>query len=238
MTTTHLPAQVKREHARRPRRGFAPLMYRLYYSPGSASLAPHWMLLELGAPHELVRVDIGAGDHRSTAYLSVNPLGLVPAMEVEGQIVTESAALLMLLAERHPEGGLAPTTQDLARAKWLETMLDLSTTLLPAMREWLFPGALPASDLAVSRRLVEARVARIWTRLAMRLREQQYLAGDRVTTADLLGVMAMRWARRMPRPATDWPELDDYAGRLRARPAFAELCRREGLTEWGPTSSG
>lgn len=213
-------------------------MYRLYYSPGSASLAPHWMLLEVGAPYELVRIDIAAGDHRAPAYLSVNPLGLVPAMDVDGEIVTESAALLMLLAERHPASEMAPARNAPGRAKWLEAMLELSTTLLPAMREWLFPGALPAADLEVSRGLAEARVASVWARLANRLSEQEYLAGDRITTADLLGVMAMRWARRMPRPATDWPELDRYARRLRARPAYAELCRREGLTDWGPTASG
>jgi glutathione S-transferase len=44
--------------------------------------------------------------------------------------------------------------------------------------------------------------------------------------------MLMRWSRNMPRPVDDWPQLHDYARRMKDRPAFAETYRREGLADW------
>ena len=82
------------------------MSYLLFYAPGTASLAVHWMLIELGVPFEAELVDIKA--ERSEAYLRLNPAGRVPTLVVDGTPVSESAALLMLLAERHPEGGFAP----------------------------------------------------------------------------------------------------------------------------------
>ena len=58
-------------------------MYTLYYSPGTASMCVHWMLIELGEPHELVKVDIEAGEHRKPEYLKLNPSGVVPTPSME-----------------------------------------------------------------------------------------------------------------------------------------------------------
>jgi glutathione S-transferase len=53
-----------------------------------------------------------------------------------------------------------------------------------------------------------------------------------VPTLDFLATMLMRWSRNMPRPATNWPALANYAARMKSRPSFRELYSREGLTEW------
>ena len=78
------------------------MTYTLYYSPGAASLAVHWMLIELGVPFEAELVDIDAGAQRSPDYLRMNPSGRVPTLVIDGVPHGESTALLMLLAERHP----------------------------------------------------------------------------------------------------------------------------------------
>src|SRR5690242_14803037 len=83
-------------------------MYILYYSPGTASMVVHLLLLELGAPHELRRVDLDAGGQRDPAYLKLNPGGVVPTLIVDGEARCEAAALALLLAERHPEARLSP----------------------------------------------------------------------------------------------------------------------------------
>src|SRR6476659_4859785 len=87
-----------------PERGTG--MYTLYYSPGRASLAIHWMLIELGVPFEARLVDFAINAQKSPDYLRLNPEGMVPTLVVNGEARTESAALALLLAERHPEGGL------------------------------------------------------------------------------------------------------------------------------------
>ena len=81
-------------------------MYILYYSPGRASLAIHWMLIHLGVLFEARQVDFAAKAHKDPEYLRLNPDGMIPTLVVDGAPRTESAALALMLAERHPEGGL------------------------------------------------------------------------------------------------------------------------------------
>jgi hypothetical protein len=64
-----------------------------------------------------------------------------------------------------------------------------------------------------------------------------WIAGDRLSTVDLLAIMLMCWLRNMSRKATAWPCLEPYISRLRALLSFVELNAREGLTHWSnPTS--
>ena len=78
-------------------------MYTLYYCPSTASMVVHLALLEIGAPHELKLVDFESQQQKDPAYLALNPHGVVPTLIIDGKPYIESAALLMLLAERHPE---------------------------------------------------------------------------------------------------------------------------------------
>lgn len=82
-------------------------MSTLYYSPGAASLLVHWLLIELGLPHSLSRVDMQAGEQKRPEYLAINPHGVVPAfVEDDGTVRIEAAAIAMTLADR--AGRLAP----------------------------------------------------------------------------------------------------------------------------------
>lgn len=206
----------------------------LFYAPGAASLAVHWMLIELGVPFEARSVDLDAGQQRQADYLALNPSGRVPTLILDGEPVRESAALLMLLAERHPEAGYAPAPGDPGRARWLELMVYLANNLLPPMRDWFYAekDGDPAHAEAV-RALARRRIEQGFDRLDAELAGgRPYLLGEALTTADFLALMLMRWSRNMPKPATSWPNLSAYVQRLRARPAFIETCAREGLTEW------
>ena len=209
------------------------MSYKLYYSPGSASHAVHWMLIELGVPHELVRIDVETGANREPSYLRLNPAGRVPTMIVDGVARTESAALLMLLAERHPEHMLAPLPGSADRAEWLETMVLLANSGLPAMRDWFYADrdGEPVHADGI-RRLAQGRIEALLERMDRNLAGRAWLVGDRLTTADLLGTMIMRWSRNMPSPATDWPNLAPYVTRMRSRPSFIALYAREGLADW------
>jgi len=209
-------------------------MYTLYYSPGSASFAVHWMLIELGEPHELKKVDLEAGEHRQADYRKLNPNGLVPTLIVEGTPLFESAALLMLLAERHPQAGFAPPVGSPQRGVYTTWMFHLSNTLQAAYRDWFYPeqqagaGAADAVKTA-ARTKIEAGWDRVETQIDA---SGPYIAGARVGAVDFLGTMLMRWSRNMPKPATEWATLANYVARMKARPSFKTLYSREGLTEW------
>jgi glutathione S-transferase len=210
------------------------MTYTLYYAPGTASMAVHWALIEMGVPFKAVSLDFDAGEQKRASYLKLNPAGRVPALVIDGQSHGESAALLMLLAERHPGAQLAPPPGDPRRAKWLETMVFLANGVLPAMRDWFYADkdGEPAGAAAV-RDLARRRIEGAWTRLDYELGDgRRYLIGDEPGCVDFLAAMLMRWSRNMVKPASDWHALRPYVTRMAALPSYAELCEREGLTPW------
>lgn len=209
------------------------MTYTLYWSPATASMAVHWMLLELGAPHEMVRVDLEGKQHKSAEYLKLNPNGVVPTLVVDGVPRYESAALVMLLAERHPEAGFSPALGTPARADYLMWMIHLANTLQPAYRAWFYPDEpAGAANEAPVKAAARARIEATWDRVAAHLAGRTYMTGDAISALDFYATMLMRWSRNMPTPATTWPAIATYAARMKARPSFQALYEREGLTEW------
>lgn len=208
-------------------------MYTLYYSPGSANLVVHLALLEIGAPHQLERVDISKGENRSAQYLAINPSGIVPTLIVDGQPHTEAAALAMLLAERHPAAGLAPAPGSAGRADYLQWMFYLANTLQPLFRQWFFPtDHLPAAADTI-KEAARIGIEKCWVKLDAHLAAHgPHVLGDTFSLADLYALMLMRWSRNMPRPATSWPAIAALATRLKARPSWPRVNAAEGLTEW------
>lgn len=207
-------------------------MYTLYYSPGSAAMLVHLMLLETGAPHVLARVDLEAGEQRSPVYLALNPHGKVPTMIVDGAPYAEAAALAMLLAERHPEAQLAPAPGEPARAACLQWMFHLANTLQPAFRLWFYPRE-GGGDEAAVKDAARARIEAAWARLDAHLAARgPHALGERCSVVDLYATMLMRWSRNMPKPATAWPHLAALAARIKARPAWQRLCKIEELADW------
>lgn len=205
-------------------------MLQLYYSPSTASLVVHWFLIELDLSHELVLIDTEKGDQKSPAYLAINPAGVVPTLAIDGKPVTEAAAILMHLADLHP--GFAPPLGE--RAAYYQWMCFCANTLQPAYRAWFYPTE-PAGDAHVDavKAQARARIEGAWARVEAHLAAGgPYLLGAQVTAVDLMLTMLMRWSRNMPKPAHTWPALAAFAARMKARPAFREVYRREGLTDW------
>jgi glutathione S-transferase len=210
------------------------MSYTLYYAPGAASLAVHWLLIETGAPHTLVKVDTASGEHKRPEYLAMNPNGVVPTLLIDGRAHYEAAALCLHLAEAFPAAGLLPAPGTAARIDAVQWMFNLANMVQPLLRNWWYPHE-PAGEAqadAVRERL-DARVGAQWDRIDAHLAAHgPYLLGDAPCAADFFLTMLMRWTRGMPRPATDWPHLAALAQRMKARPSFQALYTAEGLTEW------
>lgn len=209
-------------------------MYVLYYSPGTASMAVHQALLEIGAPYELRKVDIDALEQKSDEYLRLNPNGLVPTLIVDGAPFYECAALLLILAERHADIALAPAPDDPQRPVFLQWMVHIANTLQPAFRQWFYPQdfASPEHEKE-SKAFARQRIEAAWERLDAHLSARgPYVLGERFSVVDLYATMLMRWSRNMPRPATTWPALDALAQRVKARPSWQRLYALEQLSEW------
>jgi glutathione S-transferase len=209
-------------------------MYTLYYSPGTASMVVHLALLEIGVPYRLELVDFEKDVQHSAEYLKLSPHGVVPTLVIDGKPMTESAALLMILAERHPEARLAPPIGTPEHQEWTQWIVYLSNTLASAYRLWFYPR-----DLGVAEHppeihdAIQRKIETVWNRLDAHLSAHgPYLLGDEFSGADLLLTMHMRWSRNMPRPVTEWPALKKLADLVRARASWKKLYEIEGLREW------
>jgi glutathione S-transferase len=112
-------------------------MLTLYFAPGSSSMAVHIALHEIGAPFEGKPMSFKKNDMRSPEYLALNPEGKVPMLVVDGQPLTEVAAILFYLAKRYPEAGLLPRDDIEADARALSWMSFAASTLHPARRHGL-----------------------------------------------------------------------------------------------------
>ena len=209
-------------------------MYTLYYSPGTASMVVHLALLEIGAPHELRLLDFAADAQHDPDYLKLNPRGVVPTLVIDGRAYFESAALLMLLAERHPEAQLAPAPGTPERAAWYQWIVFLSNTLMSTYRLWFYPPELGATEhTPEARAAIQRKIEGVWDQLDAQLAAHgPYLLGAGFSGADLLLTMLMRWSRNMPRPVDQWPALKRLADLVRARPSWKRLYEIEGLQEW------
>jgi glutathione S-transferase len=206
----------------------------LYGSKSTASLVVHWLLIELGIGHDLQMLDFGTREQKSPEYLALNPQGRVPTLVVDGQPVTEAAAIVMHLADLHPQAGLSPAVGTSERAQYYRWMFFCANTLQPAYRDWFYPTE-PAGEACVEAAKAQARaeLESAWQQVADHLEANgPYLLGERRSAADFLLTMLMRWSRNMPRPTDSWPVLHAHAARMKALPSFAETYRREGLTDW------
>lgn len=217
--------------------------YHLFHSPGACSLAPHIVLEMLAetcdVAWEPVRVVIADGAHRQPEYLSVNPRGRVPALRFHdatgaGQILTESTAILLFLAQRHPEAGLLPS-EPLGFIRAVETLSWLATTMhqtgvRPVFRPERFTTA---SDKAAHEAIAEqgrATVRAGYAELDARLAGRRFAMGDAFSVVDAMLVVHYRWGNRCAIDMRrDYPNFAAQVDGLRAIPAVARAIAREGI---------
>ncbi|MET0405032.1 MAG: glutathione S-transferase family protein [Cystobacter sp.] len=206
----------------------------LYGSPSTASLVVHWLLIELRIEHELIQLDFDRHEQKSPEYLALNPQGRVPTLLLDGQVLTESAAIALHLADLHPQSSLAPAPGTPERAAYYRWMFFCAYTLMPAYRDWFYPGepAGPDNTDAVQK-TARAFLEKAWQEVDAHLADKgPYLLGEHRSAADFVLTMLMRWSRNMPRPTDTWPALHRHAQLMKALPSFREVYKREGLTDW------
>lgn len=209
-------------------------MTTLYYAPGTASFVVHWLLIELEIPHQLRLVDLVDLEHKQPAYLALNPAGVVPTLVVDGQPISEAAAIVLHLADSSPAARLAPAPTTLARAAYYQWMLVCANTLQPAFRAWFYPAEIAGeANIDASKDHARQRIEAVWDRLDAHLAAHgPYVVDQRLSAVDFLVTMLMRWSRNMPRPADRWPALRQLAALMKQRPSFHQVYEREHLTEW------
>jgi glutathione S-transferase len=212
-------------------------VYKLYWDRGSANMAPHAVLREIGVPFELIRVDVAAGGHRDPAYLKLNPHARVPTLDHGGRVFYESAAIVLYLCENHPEAGLAPLPGDGQRHLFLQWLMFFTNTLQEDLQHWWHADHY--ADLEASRRdlksVSERRLDRIFSEIDSGLAANgPHMLGARFSALDIYLAMLCRWTRRMAKPALEYSHVKALVVRVTARPAWARMMEAEGIDWNGP----
>jgi glutathione S-transferase len=208
-------------------------MYTLFYSPGSASMAPHAALEETGAKYALKRVEISADKPRDPEYLKLNPLGRVPTLGVAGgETIYEAAAIVMYLADRHPEAKLAPVASDPLRGLYYQWMTHLTNTLQEACLLYFYSDRYttrPQQAPEIKDKAIE-RVDGIWSNLDQALgRRGPYLLGDRFSAADLYLQMLYSWYEPLDRLAARCPNVKRCVDLVVQRPAVKRMLQQNDM---------
>jgi glutathione S-transferase len=210
-------------------------MYKLYWAPGSAAMAPHAMLEEIGAPFELIRVDTKTGEQHSPDYLKLNPHARVPTLVYDGdQVMYESAAICLFLADRHPEIPFVPRVDSKDRGLFLQWMAYLTNTLQEACMHCWHPEKFVDGDSqqAAVKEKAEQRTAEMFRFLDEQLAKSgPYLCGSNLYICDYYAVMLARWTRAMASPAHTNPNVNKLIRTVMQRPGYARMLKAEGIEQ-------
>lgn len=192
---------------------------KLYFTPQTRSVRPRWLLEELNIPYKLQAVDLFAGEGESETHKSIHPLGAVPAMEVDGEVMLESGAICYWLADYFTEHGLAPSLDNSKRIKYNQWMFFAQATLEP--QPWLV--IMHSKILNESSRVEDIvpwaleRHNKVLKMLNQTLEANAYLLGDEFSAAD---VMVGSVLMMLPETLAKYPALVLYTQKLRERPAY------------------
>jgi len=174
-------------------------VYELFYYPDNASLAPHFVLEEIGAPFTLTLVDRTRNAQKSPQYLERNPLGRIPTLVYDDVVLFESAAICLHLADRHPEARLAPAVASDTRAHLYKWLMYLTNTIQPDHMAFFYADrytADPRGAVAVSA-AAEERLGQAYAAVDAALqREGPFLLGRDVSVADFYLLMLIRWGAK------------------------------------------
>jgi glutathione S-transferase len=211
--------------------------YRLFYSPGACSLAPHIVLEEMGVPFEPVRVVIAEGGNRTPEYLALNPRGRVPALTWrEGdreRVLTEAMAIMAWVSMRHPQVSLLPAPRTEAFVRALEWMGWLGSTMHQAGVRTVFRPERFTTDAAGAPGIAAQGRETIrvgYADIEQRLTGRRYAIGDTFGAVDAYLLVFYRWGNRCGLAMRE--EFPGYArvmDEVRSRHAVRRVVEREGI---------
>jgi glutathione S-transferase len=201
---------------------------KLYYSPGTCALAPHIVLLELGLPYTLEKVDLATKKTAAGAdYFTINSKGAVPALQLgDGRVLTEGPAIVQYLADQKPEAGLAPSAGTFERYRLMEILNYITSEVHKGFSPLFNPKI--SDDWKAS---ALANLEKKFDWLSGYLEKKTFLMGDAFTVADAYLFTVLSWTRHLKIDLGRWPVLTAYQSRIAPRPHVQQALNEEGLSK-------
>jgi glutathione S-transferase len=207
---------------------------KLYGTPPTRALRAIWLINELEIDCEIVEVDMGIGEYKGPQMVALNPTGKLPFLVDGHDVISESCAIQLYLAEKYLEKGFMGANLS-ERGQIYRWMFFLATEIeQPLWRVGLHTrmyaeGERLAADVPLAKRDGEAMVAV----LEDHMKDREFIVGDRLSVADFNAAYTLNWAREGG-ILDNAPRLNAYVERMYARPkapptieeAWAELMRQ------------
>lgn len=196
---------------------------KLYFAPWTRATRIAFLLEELGVPWEKVSLDLSQREHKTAAYLALNPNGVLPTLTDGDTVVFESVAIALYLADRFADKGLAPPLDSPLRGKYLTWMVWSMASLEPAIGEIYLEQSKPADQqsaaaiTAARERFKES--ARVLTGELSGQASRPFLLGEQISAADVLVGCVLAFAGSLGL-LDGFDTLRAYVGRITERPAY------------------
>jgi GST-like protein len=198
----------------------------LYGARGSGSIAVEATLTLLGIPYTLIEAATWVETEARDRVAPANPMRQVPTLILPGgEVMTESAAILVDLADRHPEAALSPAISDPRRRQFLRWMVYVSSAIYSL--HWIKPdvtriGAPPESRAAVVD-AVHDRIAFCWQNMDAQLSPDRYLLGHDLTVLDVYVTVISRFGPWRARFYEAAPKMAEVVRRVDTEPRLGAL---------------
>ena len=189
----------------------------LYHHKGACSLAPLIALEESGLGYTLEIINLATD---RPAYVKVNPSGKVPALTLDGELLTENLAILYRIASLAPAAGLLPSDPE-SISRTLSLMAWFGSTVHILRRQVRMPLRF-TSDADAQAKLVEAGRPKMWDALRemeTRLGDKDWFGGHVFGVADSYALVFYGWGLNDGFPMNELVQLTSWKDRMLARPA-------------------
>lgn len=199
-------------------------MYRHYGRRGTASFIVDVALTEIGLPSETITIGRDPAEPATATYRRRVPSGKVPALELpDGTLVTESAAILLVLDERHPEAGLLPPPRSSARAVALRWLLWGATEVYQHDLRFYYPERYTTDPNGAPgvKAAALAGMRALFAQLDRELADRTWVTGDGWTIIDAYLLMLVTWVPDHEAMLADLPALARVFGACGARPSVS-----------------
>jgi len=186
-----------------------------YTNPMSRGRIVHWMLEEVGAPYRMELLSFDKNEHKTPAYLAINPMGKVPTIVHRGVVVSEAAAICTYLADAFPKAELAPALDDPARGTYLRWMFFGAGCVEPAIMDRMLERPTPSRPMALGYGSYDATL----NALEKAVSPGPFVLGERFSAVDVYLASQIGWGMGTKALETR-PAFERYSARCTDRPAF------------------
>jgi len=175
---------------------------KLYYTPQTRAVRVRWLLEELGLTYEVVNIELFEGEGQTAEYKKIHPLGCVPALEVDGEIMYESGAICDWLTDFYADKNMAPSLNSKLRIKYKQWFYFIVATMEPqawniVLHSFILPEKRRVPNIV---KISEKRYCETLAVIEKELKGKNFLIGDQFTTADIMLATLLSWLPKQVKP--------------------------------------